>query len=149
MTRATLTAKQAGLQPGATTAPPLRDLADFFATLADPSRLAMLALLQRHGELCVCDIQEVLGVTQSRASRHLQALRSVGLVQDRRVGIWVYYRAADRPGPRQGLLLKLLPKLVDESAVTDIDRKLATWRRQRDEDPCAAERKLSRRGSRR
>ena len=63
----------------------MRDLAEFFAVLAEPSRLAMLALLTRHGEMCVCEIQQVLELSQSSASRHLKALRQAGLLVDRRV----------------------------------------------------------------
>jgi len=124
-----------------------RELADFFAALADPSRLGMLALLQRHGEMCVCEIQRVLGVTQSRASRHLQTLRRAGLVQDRRVGAWVHYRIADRPGPRQRRVLDLLPALTDAAAVADIDRKLAAWRRGKGADPCPVPKRSTKKGA--
>jgi DNA-binding transcriptional ArsR family regulator len=44
----------------------------------------MLWLLFNHEELCVCDIMEALGITQSKASRHLSTLRHAGLVTDRR-----------------------------------------------------------------
>ncbi len=124
----------------------MRDLADLFTALSDPSRLGMLALLQRHGEMCVCDIQEVLGVTQSRASRHLQVLRRAGLVQDRRVGSWVHYRLADRPAGRQRLLLRTLPKLVDDAAAATIDTRLAAWQRTKEANPCVVDRKLARAG---
>lgn len=127
----------------------MRDLADLFTALSDPSRLGMLALLQRHGEMCVCDIQEVLGVTQSRASRHLQVLRRAGLVQDRRVGPWVHYRIEERPGERQRTLLRALPKLVDGDATDVIDTRLATWQRTKADDPCAVDRKLPRKAARR
>ncbi|HNX20519.1 MAG TPA: metalloregulator ArsR/SmtB family transcription factor [Acidobacteriota bacterium] len=127
--------------------PAFRELGEFFAALADPSRLGMLALLQRHGEMCVCEIQRVLGVTQSRASRHLQTLRRAGLVQDRRVGAWVHYRIDDRPGPRQRRLLDLLPALTDAAAVADIDRKLAARRRETGAVPCPAPKRAAKKGA--
>jgi len=73
----------------------LRDTAELFAALADETRLRMLVVLHRLGELCACDLEAGLEVTQSRASRHLGTLRRVGLVEDRRDGAFVYYRLAD------------------------------------------------------
>jgi len=45
-----------------------------------------------HGELCGCDIQHVIGASQSTVSRHLSYLKNAGLVLDRRVGYRVFYR---------------------------------------------------------
>jgi ArsR family transcriptional regulator len=70
---------------------PVKDMARFFRVLADESRLQMLWLLFNHRELCVCDIMAALGITQSKASRHLAALRHAGLVSDRRAGTWSFY----------------------------------------------------------
>jgi len=65
--------------------------ARFFKILADEARLKMLWLLFNHRELCVCDVMAALGITQSKASRHLIALRHAGLVADRKAGLWSYY----------------------------------------------------------
>ena len=62
--------------------------------LADPTRLRILAAL-RENELSVAELQEVLGVGQSRISNHLSLLKSVGLLRDRREGQRVYYRRAE------------------------------------------------------
>jgi ArsR family transcriptional regulator len=68
-------------------------LADtFFRVLADPTRLRCLVLLQREGELCVCELTHALGETQPKISRHLAVLRDARLVMDRRAGQWVHYR---------------------------------------------------------
>lgn len=66
-------------------------LASYFKGLADENRLRILNLLF-HGELCGCDIQHVIGVSQSMVSRHLSYLKNSGLVLDRREGYRVYYR---------------------------------------------------------
>lgn len=66
-------------------------LASYFKGLADENRLRILNLLF-HGELCGCDIQHVIGASQSMVSRHLSYLKNAGLVLDRRVGYRVYYR---------------------------------------------------------
>jgi len=60
---------------------------------ADPNRLRLLALLTATDrEVCVCELMEILDLPQSRVSRHLQTLRRLKLVHDRREGKWVHYR---------------------------------------------------------
>ena len=62
-----------------------------FKTLADPTRVRILLLLERE-ELAVQELMEVLGMAQSRVSRHLGILREAGLLGDRREGTFVHYR---------------------------------------------------------
>lgn len=71
----------------------MRELERLFKGLADQTRLRILNLLI-HGELCVCDIQYVLGSSQPNVSRHLTYLKNSGLVLDRRDGVRMYYRLA-------------------------------------------------------
>jgi ArsR family transcriptional regulator, arsenate/arsenite/antimonite-responsive transcriptional repressor len=61
-----------------------------FHALSDPLRLKVVNLL-RVQELCVCDLCEVLDVTQSKLSFHLKTLKTAQLVQARQQGSWVYY----------------------------------------------------------
>lgn len=60
------------------------------AALAEPNRARIFEIL-RHGEHCVCDVGEVLGLSTALVSHHLRALRASGLVRERRAGRWVYY----------------------------------------------------------
>jgi len=62
--------------------------------LADPTRLRILSAL-RENELSVAELQEVLGIGQSRISNHLSQLKAVGLLRDRREGQKAYYRRAE------------------------------------------------------
>jgi ArsR family transcriptional regulator len=72
-----------------------------FKTFSDPTRVRILALLERE-ELAVQELMDVLGMAQSRVSRHLAILREAGLVDDRRDGTYVFYRfVAPGPGPWQ------------------------------------------------
>ena len=66
------------------------DAADRFRGLADPTRLRLMNLLA-DGELCGCDIQYVLGLSQPNVSRHLNYLKRSGLVRDTRRGFRVFY----------------------------------------------------------
>jgi ArsR family transcriptional regulator, arsenate/arsenite/antimonite-responsive transcriptional repressor len=69
----------------------VRSLSRLFKALADETRLRIVAVLS-HGQLCVCHLEEGLNLSQPKVSRHLAILRSAGLVEDERVGTWVYYR---------------------------------------------------------
>jgi ArsR family transcriptional regulator len=76
----------------------VRPVTRLFKALGDDTRLRIVALLS-HGELCVCHIQEALGLPQPNVSRQLAVLRSAGIVSDRREGTWVYYRLAPPSDP--------------------------------------------------
>jgi ArsR family transcriptional regulator len=65
---------------------------DLFAALANDIRLRCLMLMQLEGELCVCELTHALDLSQPMISRHLALLRKAELVNDRRVGQWIYYR---------------------------------------------------------
>lgn len=59
--------------------------------LADPTRLTLFKLLL-HQELCVCQLQGLLGVSQPAISQHIARLREAGLLRERRAGSWTYYQ---------------------------------------------------------
>jgi len=86
--------------------------ARLFKSLADETRLQILWLLMGQEELCVCDIMRTLGITQSKASRHLRYLYHLGWVTDRREGLWMNYRLAVPPGSANQKLLRLLEEML-------------------------------------
>ncbi len=72
------------------------EIAALFKALSEPVRIRLMFLLLEGGEeLCVCDLVETLGLTQSVVSRHLAYLRNHGLVTTRREGVWIYYRVVE------------------------------------------------------
>ena len=75
------------------------ELQKVFKTLSDPTRVRILRLLEAE-ELMVQELMEVLGMAQSRVSRHLAILRDASLLHDRRDGTYVFYRfAVPEEGP--------------------------------------------------
>jgi DNA-binding transcriptional ArsR family regulator len=70
-------------------------LADTFRVLGDPTRVRMLDALS-DGELCVCDIASLVGLSESAVSHQLRLLRSMRLVRPRRAGRLVYYAVDDQ-----------------------------------------------------
>ena len=71
------------------------DLGALLRALGDDTRLRIFALLTK-AELCVCEIEDILDLSQSLVSNHLAVLRRAGLVESRRDsedGRWIFYRA--------------------------------------------------------
>ena len=68
----------------------MNKLEDVLKALSDETRLRIINLLYE-GELCVCDVMEVLQISQAKASRHLIYLKNAGLAKDRKVAQWAYY----------------------------------------------------------
>ena len=74
----------------------MREELTVFKALSDETRLRVLVLLSER-ELCVCQLESALGLSQAKVSRHLTVLRNAGLVDDRREGLWIFYSLA-KPG---------------------------------------------------
>lgn len=69
-------------------------MVDIFKALSEVSRLRILALLIDE-ELCVCEIEHCLDMTQSNASRHLTILRQSGILDYNKKAQWAYYQVSD------------------------------------------------------
>ena len=101
----------------------MTNLASVFKALSDESRLRILNLLLHSGELCVCDIERVLGCTQTKVSRHLGYLSRIGLVNDRRQGLWMLYSIANAHNNEQRDILDFLAGLLKSNEVAQKDVK--------------------------
>jgi ubiquinone/menaquinone biosynthesis C-methylase UbiE/DNA-binding transcriptional ArsR family regulator len=94
---------------------------DILKTLSDPTRLRLLALLMRE-ELSVAELQEILGMGQSRISSQLALLRQVNLVSDRREGKKAFYSLRASLPPKSLALLKAATESVSDLVVMNEDR---------------------------
>ena len=72
----------------------LNELADFYKVFGDATRIKILCVLLR-SEMCVCDLAEMLGMTQSAISHQLRILKQNKLVKSRREGKSIFYSLAD------------------------------------------------------
>ncbi len=95
------------------------EMARIFKALSDETRLAIMALVFRHGHLCVCEVERILGITQSKASRHLRYLRDAGVLEDVRDGLIVNYRLPSDPGPELTPVLGTLRDLLGRHSLPD------------------------------
>jgi ArsR family transcriptional regulator len=69
----------------------MNNLIKIFKALSDKNRIRILLMLTKK-TLCVCEIQDILGVTVSTVSKHLSILRDIGFILDEKDGKWVNYR---------------------------------------------------------
>lgn len=113
----------ASVKPAATD-----DMVPFFRALADETRLKIFALLTKE-ELCVCEIEDTLNLSQSLVSNHLAVLRRAGLVKARRDAEdarWIFYRADAKAAAalrqRCASLLDVSPAPADPRRAEDVCR---------------------------
>ena len=77
----------------------VRQLLAITGAMADENRLRALVALAQCGELCVCQIVELLGLAPSTVSKHISILHQAGLVEMRKQGRWAFYRLAGDDAP--------------------------------------------------
>jgi ArsR family transcriptional regulator len=96
-----------------------------FRALSDWTRLRILNLLSS-GELCVCDLVDVLSLTQPAISKHLAYLRRAKLVVGRKQGLWSYYRLSPAKDSFHRKLLAALEACVNRAPELATDSKRLT-----------------------
>ena len=102
----------------------MRDLVKAFKGLSDETRLRILNLLLQR-ECCVCEVMQVLNISESRASRNLGFLYDAGFLKLRRQGLWALYSIdSDGLKPYYADLLRAVKNALEgnDTAATDIQR---------------------------
>jgi ArsR family transcriptional regulator len=99
----------------------MKDMLKTFKALSDETRLRIMKLLE-HGELCVCDIVAAFDMSQPKVSFHLAALKSAGLVKDRKEGKWMHYRIDDSDLFKRCLVMSVVEKIPDKALKEDFER---------------------------
>jgi ArsR family transcriptional regulator len=112
------------------------DLDSVFKGFADPTRIRILSVLAA-GELCVCDIVELLDLPQPLVSRHLAYLRRTGLVSATRGAKFAYYRLANPTHAVHQNLIACVRSCFQGVESLDRERSKAEARvRAREAEPC-------------
>lgn len=70
---------------------PLSNITKLFNLAGNGARLKILYLLYREGEMCPCDLSDVLEITVGGISQHLRKLKDGGIIKDKKVGQTVFY----------------------------------------------------------
>ncbi len=118
----------------------MQDPVQFFKALSDKTRLQIIALLIWKKELCVCDIENVLKLTQSKASRHLRYLLNSDILTDERKNIWVYYSINEHLPEDELDFLEVFKKVIKEESWIELNLKLEKWLKSKNNsDNCKGE----------
>ena len=113
----------------------MREFFSITKALSDESRVRALLTI-KDGELCLCQIIEVLGLSPSTVSKHMNVLQQAGLVLRRKAGKWHYYRLADgeTSAVARRALVWALEELKDDLEVREDVRRTREVRRQQLEE---------------
>ena len=110
----------------------MKKLSRVFKALSDDTRLTIMGLVFRHGHLCVCETERILGISQSKASRHLRYLRDSGILEDERDGLIINYRLPRDQDEELSAILAMLQGLLAHRPIPDAGPVLVQMRAARE-----------------
>lgn len=117
----------------------MRDLVNVAAALSDENRVRALAVLNQ-GELCVCQLIELLQLAPSTVSKHMSILRQAGLVDSRKDGRWAYYFLPDAKSESSAVAKEAVKwairSLGDGAQITADRKRIAAIKCESPEDLC-------------
>ena len=96
---------------------PLSNMAKLFNLAGNEARLKILYLLYREGEMCPCDLSDVLGITVGGISQHLRKMKDGGIIKDKKVGQTVFYSLVNENSDIIKPVLTILIKLNQEKTI--------------------------------
>ncbi len=101
----------------------MKDYLELFKALSDPTRLRIMVLLAEK-ELCVCQLEDALNLSQVKVSRHLNVLRHARMVESRRDGLWVQYSQSKPKNCLEKRVFACFKKCLrkDKFCLADIER---------------------------
>ena len=105
----------------------IKDLARLFKGLSDCTRVRIMGLILRYGELCVCDCMYLLDITQSKASRHLRYLANAGLLDWNRKGVWIYYSIPDNLNEEQKRFIHMMKGILNLIEDSELSPRIEDW----------------------
>lgn len=101
----------------------MRDVVKAMRALSDETRLRILHLLLDK-ELCVCEIEQTLGISQTRASRNLGLLCDAGFLKLRKDGLWSLYSLdSDRIADYYARLIEAVRQALESNKTAQADRE--------------------------
>jgi len=101
----------------------MKQLAQFLKLFSDETRLRCIYLIYTNKSLCVCELTHALDLSQPKISRHLTSLRNLGVINDKRIGHWVYYSINDKLDKQQSEILTAIIDNVKSSQLSEVDVK--------------------------
>ncbi|HEY3323235.1 MAG TPA: metalloregulator ArsR/SmtB family transcription factor [Planctomycetota bacterium] len=116
----------------------MRQFMNITKALADENR-ARTVMFLRHGELCLCQIIEMLQLAPSTVSKHMAILQQAGLVEHRKDGRWRYYRLPGKSAPMsvRSAVGWVIESLGEEPKSAEDDKRLKAVMKRDIQDLCA------------
>ena len=109
----------------------LKTITKILKAISDEGRLRIISLLSRKKNLCVCEIKELIGLSQSTISSHLKKLENSGLITYSKDGKWINYNLNPNLDTRTKKLLKDIISIIkDDPQLIDDFTRLDTVKRQ-------------------
>jgi ArsR family transcriptional regulator len=103
----------------------MREFLKITKALSDKTRVRIFKMLQ-HKEMCVCEVQAILGMAQSTVSKHLQILEDAGLITSTKEGLWVNHKIArDSHNIYAQPIVRYLTGILDNDPQVVADREKA------------------------
>lgn len=99
----------------------LKETAKLNKALSDITRLRIMVLLYKRKKLCVCEIKEVIGLSQPTISSHLKILENVNLVKSFREGKWINYKVHENLEKEKKQYLEFLISMLKDNNQTTAD----------------------------
>jgi ArsR family transcriptional regulator len=97
----------------------LENLVKILKAISDESRLRILSMLKEKQNLCVCEIREIIGLSQPAISSHLRILENAGLINNSKDGKWINYRLNSDLGIKvREFLNQILLIIKDSNQIT-------------------------------
>jgi len=97
--------------------------------LSDVNRLRILNALYKNGELCACQISELLEISSPSVSRHMDLLKSAGFISAKKEGKWVFYTLSkniEDGGELEKIFSWVLSQFISSKQIKEDDEKLET-----------------------
>ncbi|MES0342270.1 MAG: metalloregulator ArsR/SmtB family transcription factor [Candidatus Humimicrobiaceae bacterium] len=102
----------------------LKNIEKIIKALADKNRLRMVYLLNEKQDLCVCEITDIIGLSQPTISSHLRLLENADLIESDKDGLWVNYNINSRSGLFSRKLIEMICKDLrkDKQIISDLKK---------------------------
>lgn len=101
----------------------MRQFLSIAMALGDENRVRSLLALEQGGELCLCQVTELLNLASSTVSKHLSILKQAGLVESRKQARWMFYRIAQQPSDEARAALQWVRASLSQDESSRADRQ--------------------------
>jgi len=101
----------------------LKNVEKIIKALSDKNRIRIIYFLKAKQKLCVCEITDIIGLSQPTISSHLKLLENAGLIESHKEGLWVNYNINSQLDPFSSKLIEIIYKDLEKDKQIVYDLK--------------------------